>query len=128
MVMEFDLTSPRRLEHWFCRRLPAGSDPISFSHCDFVMCHLDVAPRNIVWMDDDIPCFVDWASGGYYPRVFEWCTLEVMRGRDGEFQEKVQKMLEPLTEWEMDARRLVVKAWGNSVRYHYPPTPPDTSD
>lgn len=40
-----------------------------FSHCD-------IAPRNIIFAEGDNElCIIDWASGGYYPRYFEYFAL-----------------------------------------------------
>lgn len=116
--------SVERLEHWFNRRIKHNNLSLSFQECNFVLCHLDVAPRNIVWLHGDSLCIVDWASAGYYPRIFEWCLLDIFRGRDGPFQDLVKKKLEPLTEWEIENGQLIEKAWGNSVQYHLYAPPP----
>ncbi|CAI6341875.1 unnamed protein product [Periconia digitata] len=111
--------STKRLEHWFNRRIKHENLTISFQECEFVLCHLDIAPRNIVWLhNDDSLCIVDWASAGYYPRIFEWCLLDIFLGRDGGFQGMVKKTMEPLSVWENENWGLVEKAWGNSVGYH----------
>jgi len=70
----------------FHRRLKHDGLSLSFQECDLklVLCHLDIAPRNILWLDEDdgALCIVDWASAGYYPRIFEWCSLDILRGKD----------------------------------------------
>lgn len=65
--------SVENLEHWFNRRLEHDGLCLSFKECDFVLCHLDIAPRNMLWLPGDGTSLgiVDWASAGYYPRIFE---------------------------------------------------------
>lgn len=109
--------SAERLAHWVNRRIKHQNLSLSFQECEFVLCHLDIAPRNIVWLLGDSLCIVDWASAGYYPRIFEWCLLDFVCGKDGPFQDLVKKTLEPMTEWEDKYWPLIEKAWGNSVRY-----------
>lgn len=108
--------SVERLEHWFNRRIKHEGLSLLFKECSFVLCHLDIAPRNILWSEDSL-CIVDWASAGYYPRILEWCLLNIVCGRNGPFQDLVMKTMEPLTDWEVEIRDSIVKAWGNSVRY-----------
>ncbi|KAF2787666.1 hypothetical protein K505DRAFT_411311 [Melanomma pulvis-pyrius CBS 109.77] len=120
--------SIERLEHWFNRRIKHESLSLSFKRCTFVLCHLDIAPRNILWSEEDSLCIVDWASAGFYPRIFEWCLLDIFQGKDGDFQGLVKETMEPLADWEQESSQLIEKAWGNSVRFHYPPTPPPESN
>ena len=40
-----------------------------------VMCHLDVAPRNLLLLCDGSICLLDWAFAGFYPSIFEVYTL-----------------------------------------------------
>lgn len=46
-----DLTfrSLEKMEAWFNSRLFPGEGKVSFQNCDLVLCHLDIAPRNIIW-------------------------------------------------------------------------------
>jgi serine/threonine protein kinase len=110
--------STKRLEHWFNRRIEHENLRLSFRKCSFVLCHLDIVPRNILWLEDDSLCIVDWASAGLYPRIFEWCLLDIFQGKDGEFQGLVKKTMEPLADWEQESSQLIEQAWGNSVRFH----------
>ncbi|KAJ6110064.1 hypothetical protein N7486_002299 [Penicillium sp. IBT 16267x] len=55
-----DLTirSVEQVEEWFNSRLfPAD------------------APRNVIWLEDDRICLLDWASAGFYPRLLEFASL-----------------------------------------------------
>ena len=110
--------STERLEHWFNRRIKHNGLSLSFQECGFVLCHLDIAPRNIVWLHGDSLCIFDWASAGYYSRIFEWCLLDMFHGRDSLFQGLVKKTMGPLTGWENENRQLIEKAWANSIQYH----------
>ena len=52
---------------------------------DLVLCHLNVAPRNILWLEDGSICFVDWEAAGFFPRLFEVCRQRILYGLDGDF-------------------------------------------
>ncbi|KAF1955281.1 hypothetical protein CC80DRAFT_356205, partial [Byssothecium circinans] len=98
--------SVENLEHWFNRRLKHNGLCLSFKECDFVLCHLDIAPRNMLWLPGESTslAIVDWASAGYYPRMFEWCLLNIFSGKDGRFQDLVKETMEPFTEWEKESQ------------------------
>ncbi|CAG8098493.1 unnamed protein product [Penicillium nalgiovense] len=62
------------MEKWFNSRLFVHNPTLTLQDCEFVFCHLDIAPRNILWQEDGTLCLVDWASAGFYPRLFEFCV------------------------------------------------------
>lgn len=41
------------------------------------LCHLDLAPRNVLKLQEGSLCLLDWASAGFYPRFFEIYTLRI---------------------------------------------------
>lgn len=47
-----------------------------FQWSKLVMCHLDIAPRNLMLLPDGSLCFLDWAFAGFYPSIFEIYTLK----------------------------------------------------
>jgi Phosphotransferase enzyme family len=114
---EVPFTDVKDLEQWWnCRLLP-GECAINLQGLDLVLCHLDVAPRNILWRDGEAPCLVDWASAGYYPRVFESCAQLIVEGKDGRFN---RLLLDAMTKLEcVESRQiaLVLQAWSNMQRY-----------
>ena len=50
--------------------------------CELVFCHLDIAPRNLLRQEDGSLCLIDWASAGYYPRLFEFGMQWIGRRND----------------------------------------------
>lgn len=49
------------LEKWFKSRLfPRQGHEVSFSRCKFVVCHRDLAPRNLLWKSDGSVYLLDW--------------------------------------------------------------------
>lgn len=66
-----DLTfaSFEKMEAWFNSKLFLGEGKVSFQDCDLVLCHLDLAPRNIIWQSDGGFCLVDWASAAFLSEV-----------------------------------------------------------
>lgn len=81
-----------------------------------VLCHLDLAPRNIIWKSDGIPCLLDWASAGYYPRALELSSQLLMEGREGAFNKQLIEALSP-TEAEETFSSAVLHMWSLTQIY-----------
>ncbi len=110
-------TNAKDLEQWWnCRLLP-GESATKLQGLELVLCHLDVAPRNILWKDGEVPCLVDWASAGYYPRVFEFCTQLIVEGKDGRFNRLLLEAMTKLECVESEQIGPVLQAWSNMQRY-----------
>ena len=71
------------VERYFNSRLVNGSSQLDFGKYSAVLCHLDVAPRNILWQEDGSICLLDWEYAGFYLRVLEICAQRVLFGRNG---------------------------------------------
>lgn len=96
------------MEEWFNSRLFPGDGKVHFDPTPLVLCQLDIAPRNIIWLDDGRVCLLDWVSAGFYPRLLEfaslfcqeYCFSEMLLkavgfdyGRDKEQQQRIYKAL-----------------------------------
>jgi Phosphotransferase enzyme family len=111
-------TDVKDLERWWNLRLLPGETGAYFQGLDLVLCHLDVAPRNILWKDGEVPCLVGWASAGYYPRCFEFCVQLILEGKDGRFNRLLLDAMTQLEEVESRQIAPVLLAWSNMQRYH----------
>ncbi|OJJ47418.1 hypothetical protein ASPZODRAFT_132392 [Penicilliopsis zonata CBS 506.65] len=69
------INTVQQVEEWFNSRLFPGDGKVYFEPSPLVLCHLDIAPRNIIWLDDGSICLLDWASAGFYPRLLEFASL-----------------------------------------------------
>ena len=58
----------QQLEKWLNYRLPDVEDKLHLAQYPLVLCHLDLAPRNFVWLADGSLCLLDWASAGRWKR------------------------------------------------------------
>lgn len=66
------------LEAYFNVRLPSIVETrLDLSTLKFVLCHGDLAARNILTLHDGSICLIDWATAGFYPRIFDICSLQV---------------------------------------------------
>ncbi|KAL5317343.1 hypothetical protein ACEPPN_014438 [Leptodophora sp. 'Broadleaf-Isolate-01'] len=108
------------MESWFNRRLRKQDPKVRFSGSVLVLCHLDIAPRNFLLLEDGSMCLLDWASAGFYPRVFEECVLRITRGLRDFFNEDALK-LRDLTEKEEVQINSMMQAYYNSVRFYFKP-------
>ena len=63
------------MEHWLDDLLDylpdKPTDRFVFAPAELVMCHTDLAPRNILRLGDGQLALLDWGSAGFYPQVFE---------------------------------------------------------
>lgn len=72
---EVSFADVKEPEQWWKRRLLPGEPAVRFQGLGLVLCHLDVAPRNILRREGEAPCLIDWASTGYHPRLFEFRVM-----------------------------------------------------
>jgi thiamine kinase-like enzyme len=105
------------MEKWLNSRLFEHQPKLSLRNCNLVLCHLDIAPRNFLWLEDGSLCLVDWASAGYYPRLFEFCAQWIIEGKDGAFHSLLLSSLNPLPDQEMAQREAMLCVWRNIQKY-----------
>ena len=106
------------LEDYFNSRLAKDSVQLNLKRSKAVFCHLDVAPRNILWQEDGIICLLDWEHAGFYPRVLEVCAQRVICGKDGEFNRILLEQMADLTEEEEVQAQVLMEVFHNVQRYH----------
>ena len=105
------------MEKWFNSRLFAHNPKLTLQGCELVLCHLDIAPRNILWQEDGSLCLIDWASAGYYPRLFEFCAQWIIEGKDGTFNSLILESMNPLPDQEIAQKESFLSAWRNIQKY-----------
>ena len=109
------------MEHFLDSRLSSKKSPNKISMClqpfKLVLCHLDIAPRNIVWLDDGSVCLLDWASAGFYPRLFEICGQRVIFGKEGNFNKLLLDSMNDLSMEEEKQAMLILRVFHNIQRY-----------
>ncbi|PGH36501.1 hypothetical protein GX50_00688 [[Emmonsia] crescens] len=105
------------MEAWFNSRLFPGEGRISFQNHDLVLCHLDIAPRNIIWQPNGAICLVDWASAGFYPRLFEFWAQWNIEGKEGSFNTLLLNSMKPLPELERAQQWPICQVWYNTQKY-----------
>lgn len=85
------------VEHYFNQRKRCP-EAINLSGLPVVLCHGDVAPRNILVLPDSSICIIDWESAGFYPRLFETCALRLnVQGSPDDPNEKILASIAGLT-------------------------------
>jgi hypothetical protein len=110
--------SKAMLDNWINTRLPSDHVQVSFASSKFVFSHLDLTPRNLLRLRNGSVCLLDWASAGYYPRVFEFAMLQLRPLDDLEdiFNRALIQGF-TLSHEETAQLELVKQAWRNSQRY-----------
>ena len=105
------------LEDFFNKRLnPQDPPKLNLEGVELVLCHLDIAPRNILWRDDGSICFLDWYSAGFYSRFFEFAVQR--HSCDEVFNQMLLDAMMPPLSKEEDVQSLaVIVARSNCERY-----------
>ena len=115
---EISFKSMSDLERYFNSRLSKSGPQLDLSNCSAVLCHLDIAPRNILRQKDGSICLLDWEFAGFYPRVLEVVMQRVFLGRDNGFNKILLDYTPDLTEEEEAQAELIMRAYSNNQRYH----------
>ncbi|KAH7350660.1 hypothetical protein BKA65DRAFT_535790 [Rhexocercosporidium sp. MPI-PUGE-AT-0058] len=108
------------MERWFNLRLPDVDPKLSFVKYPLVLCHLDLAPRNLVWLADGSVSILDWSSAGFYPRFFEVCMLKIMECAHGSYELDLIERMVKLTEDEENQMKLLQRTFYNGIKYSFP--------
>jgi len=111
--------SVKQMENWLNYRLPDVEAKLALEQYPLVLCHLDLAPRNISWLEDGSVCLVDWASAGFYPRFFEVCVLKIMEHSHDEYETNLIQRIERLTEDEEAQILLLTHSFSNGIKYRF---------
>ncbi|TVY90081.1 hypothetical protein LAWI1_G007131 [Lachnellula willkommii] len=109
----------QQMEGWLNFRLPKVGAKLSLQEYPLVLCHLDLAPRNIIWLPDGSVCLVDWASAGFYPRFFEFCLLKIMECSHGNYELTLIDRMEKLSEDEQTQMVLLQRSFYNGIRLRW---------
>lgn len=108
------------MERWLNFRIKGVRPKLVLKEYPLVLCHLDLALRNIVWLEDGSVCILDWAAAGFYPRFFEICLLKIMAGDCEGYETTLINRLEKLTEDEEAQMSLLECSYYNGIRYYIP--------
>jgi len=111
--------SIQQMERWLNVRLPDVDTKLTLQKYPLVLCHLDLAPRNILWLNDGSICFLDWESAGFYPRFFEVCLLKIKEGSCKDYVATLMKRMKPLTDEEEAQMLLLIRSFYNGIKYSF---------
>lgn len=64
------------IERYFNVRLQKHSKSIKMNG-PLILCHLDLADRNVIYGNDGSVCILDWSSAGFYPQSLEIAALHL---------------------------------------------------
>ncbi|KAI9046797.1 hypothetical protein LZ554_008879 [Drepanopeziza brunnea f. sp. 'monogermtubi'] len=108
-----------QMESWLNHRLPDIKSKLILKNYPLVLCHLDLALRNIIWLQDGSVCLLDWCSAGFYPRFFEACLLKINEFSHMDYETKLIDRLE-LMDDEKAQLSLLMHSFYNGIRYSFP--------
>ena len=111
---DLTISNVQQVEEWFNSRLFPGDGKVHFDISQLVLCHLDIAPRNIIWLDDGGVCLLDWASAGFYPRPLEFASLFF---QEYDFSEMLLNAISFGSERDKEEQQKICQALYNNERY-----------
>ncbi|KAJ5093757.1 hypothetical protein N7456_009618 [Penicillium angulare] len=111
---DLTISNIQRVENWFNSRLFPKDGEVHFDPSQSILCHLDIVPRNILWLDDDNICLLDWASAGFYPRVLEFASLSF---QEYHFSERLLNAVGFGSENDKEQQKRICQALYNNERY-----------
>jgi serine/threonine protein kinase len=111
--------STQQMEWWLNVRLPDIETKLALQNYPLVFCHLDLAPQNILWLDNGSICLLDWASAEFYPRLFEVGLLKIMEYTHADYEVTLKERMEPLTDDEEAQVSLLVRSFYNGIKYSF---------
>lgn len=115
-----EVSSVDKMEEWFNSRLfthQSSGRGIHFRDCNLVLCHRDLAPRNMIWQMDGSVFLLDWLTAGFYPISFEICTQRF--GNDIAFNQKVEEIISSYTKVDERQLEMICRVWGNIQKYTF---------
>ena len=114
---DLSLKTVQDVERHFNSRL-CDDKKLDLTGHPLVLCHLDIAPRNIIWPDNGSLYLLDWESAGFYPRFFEVCSQRINLGKNGDFQRLLLESIGRLTEEEDAQADLILRAFSNGQKFY----------
>jgi serine/threonine protein kinase len=105
------------VEDYYNRRQLKHLPKLKLTSYPLVFCHLDIAPRNIIVLEDRSLCLIDWASAGFYPKLFERCALKLNIRKKNDWNAQLLELLDVLSEEEMSQAHLLEKAYYLGQKY-----------
>ena len=105
------------IEKYYNERQLKPFSKLELARYPLVFCHLDIAPRNILVLEEGSLCLIDWATAGFYPRLFERCALRLNIRQKDDWNAKLIDRLSMLDEHEKSQVALLEKAYYLGQRY-----------
>lgn len=84
---------------WLNEKIPAMEDKLKLVSSQLVLCHLNLAPWNLLWAQDGSVTLVDWLSAGFYPRSLETFLLKITEKNldHGDYETRLLEQVGPLS-------------------------------
>ena len=118
--LDYDSIAPATIvdiEEYYNKRQLKSLPKLNLSEYPLIFCHLDIAPRNILVLENGSLCLIDWATAGFYPRLFERCALRLNIKQKDDWNARSINCLDMLNEAEIPHAHLLEQAYYLGQRY-----------
>lgn len=105
------------LEEYYNTKQLKLMEHLNLAGMPLVFCHLDIAPRNILVLEDGSLALVDWSSGGFYPRLFERANIRLNIRKENDWNTKLLALLNELDDIEKPQVTLLERAHFLGIKY-----------
>lgn len=94
----------------------SNNNNAKLTHTSLSVCHMDLAPRNILGLPDESLCLLDCANAGFYPHVFETAILHLQPVHSKEATFYKTLLGKELSEQDQADLAYVLEVWRNNQR------------
>lgn len=105
------------------KKLQRLSNTIKFNNRRLSLCHLDLAPRNLLLCPDGLVAIIDWTTAAMYPSVFELASVAHMhcraRGQELVFFEHLRNYLDKWITDDDEAIEKLALVHSISIQCHF---------
>lgn len=118
--LDYDPIAPTTvsdIEEYYNQRQLKRRSHLKLTSYPLIFCHLDIATRNILVLEDDSLCLIDWNSAGFYPRLFERVALEINIRKENDWNARLLRLLDDLDAVEKVQAQLLKEAYYLGQRY-----------
>lgn len=104
------------MESWFNSRLFAHNPKLTLQGCELVLCHSDIAPRNLFVAGRRVSLPPLLGLCRLLSELFESCA-QYIEGKDGAFNPLLLNSMNRLPDHEMAQKEPFLWAWRNIQKY-----------
>lgn len=111
-------SNTEEVEEFFNIRLKRSSKKVELTRRELVLCHLDLADRNILFLDSGIIALLDWCNVGFYPQALEFTALRMNHRPPNDLVKHMVRELQTNRLYQEAEVDLIEQGWALGVHWY----------